>query len=476
MTGWLQELPDAEQQRAIDAWAIDERGIAGADLMERAGAGLADVVGRVAPSGFVGVVCGKGNNGGDGRVAARYLSAAGRDVIEIDALNEDAGPERLAKFDVLVDALLGTGFTGAPRAPLDGVIAAINASGATVVSADMPSGVNGSTGEIAGEAVRAHATATFHAGKPGLWIHPGKACAGEVHVIEIGIPAGPPVVPTVGLIEAPVLAGLPGRGADSSKFSSGTVVVVGGAPGTTGAPIMAAHAAMRTGAGYVIIASEPSNEAALAARPVEAMFAPTTTVDDLLGGRGDVFVLGPGLGRSDASAAFAREAYARAEVPVVLDADGLNAFEGHAVPPCAAPRVLTPHAGELARLLGVESSAIAAARLEHAREAARRFSAIVVLKGDDTIIAVDETCQARFIHVMISAGGAPALATAGTGDVLSGMIGALLARGAEPVHAAAAAVHAHMRAGQLAAEPFGPDCVIASDVISRLPEALKSAP
>jgi NAD(P)H-hydrate epimerase len=136
--------------------------------------------------------------------------------------------------------------------------------------------------------------------------------------------------------------------------------------------------------------------------------------------------------------------------------------------------VLTPHAGELARLLDVDSKAIGAARLEHAREAARRFHAIVVLKGDDTIIAVQKTSQVSFLQVMISAGGAPALATAGTGDVLSGMIGALLARGAEPVQAVAAAVHAHVRAGQLAAAGFGPDCVIASDVIARLPEALAS--
>jgi NAD(P)H-hydrate epimerase len=467
---WLQELPDAEQQREIDRWAIEDLGTPNGDLMERAGAGLADVVQRVAPHGFVGVVCGKGNNGGDGKVCARYLSAAGRDVIEIEALSETPDLVRLSRFDVLVDCLLGTGFTGAPREPLDSIIEAINAAGKVVVSADMPSGVNGSTGEVVGVAVRADATATFHAAKPGLFIHPGKACSGAVTVVPIGIPPGPPVTPTAGLISDGVLAGLPGRAAGSSKFSSGTVVVVGGAPGTTGAPIMAAHAAMRAGAGYVIIASEARNEAALAARPVEAMFKPTGSVDELLSQRMDALVLGPGLGRSEESAAFARDVYARSSVPLVLDADGLNAFEGHEFPARSASAVLTPHAGELARLLGVESAEVSAHRLTSAREAAGRTGAFVVLKGDDTLIACPDGT------VMISPGGAPALATAGTGDVLAGVIGALLARGAEPDHAVAAAVYAHLRAGQLAAEPFGPDGVIATDVIARLPEALAPRP
>jgi NAD(P)H-hydrate epimerase len=219
----------------------------------------------------------------------------------------------------------------------------------------------------------------------------------------------------------------------------------------------------------VIIASEARNEAALAARPVESMFQPTGSVDDLLAQRMDALVLGPGLGRSEESAAFAREVYARATVPVVLDADGLNAFEGHEFPARSAPAVLTPHAGELGRLLRKASEEVSAHRLPCAREAVSRTGAFVVLKGDDTLIACPDGT------VMISPGGAPALATAGTGDVLAGVIAALLARGAEVDHAIAAAVFAHLRAGQRAAEPHGPDGVIATDVIAQLQPALRPA-
>lgn len=462
MTGaWLEPLPDAAQQQEIDRWAIEDQGLGQQVLMEHAGIGLARVVERCAPSGRVVVVCGKGNNGGDGHVAARALRGTGREVRVVRAFEEPFDP---AGAEVIVDALLGTGFSGAPRDPLDGVIAAINAAGVPVVAADMPSGVNGSTGEVEGVAVCATATATFHRAKPGLWVHPGKAHAGEVHVVDIGVPPGAPGDPAVGLIAPAVLRGLPGRAAASSKFSSGTVVVVGGSPGLTGAPIMAAHAAMRAGAGYVIIASGRANETAFAFRPVEAMLCPVDTVDEALEviERADAVVLGPGLGRDGGAQAFARELYARIEAPLVLDADGLNAFALADMPERPAPTVLTPHAGELGRLLGCESAEIGAHRLDCAREAACRSGALVVLKGDDTLIAAPDG------RVAVSPGGAPALATAGTGDVLSGVIAALLARGAEPWHAAAAAVWAHVRAGQIAAHPHGPDGVVATDVIGAL--------
>ncbi len=456
MTDWLAPLLDAAEQRETDRWAIEDLGMD--DLMERAGAGLAAIVARVAPAGRVVVCCGKGNNGGDGKVAARVLRAAGRDAVVLEPPFDDLSA--LGGAAVIVDALLGTGFEGTPRAPLDGVIRAINAAEAPVVAADMPSGVNGSTGEIDGDAVRAVATATFHAAKPGLWIHPGKARAGEVHVIDIGIPApiGPGLRPTVGLIGPDVLAGLPHRDADATKFSSGTVVVVGGSPGLTGAPALAAAAAQRAGAGYVTICSD----ADVPHRPVEVMQRGHDGLDALLE-KATAVVLGPGLGPD--GAAFAREVYTRVEVPLVLDADGLNAFSGHAFPDRAAPTVLTPHAGELSRLVDGD---VKAHRLACARAGAEHARAILVLKGDDTLVATPNG------RVAISSGGAPGLATAGTGDVLSGVIAALLARGTEPEHAVCAGVYAHLRAGQLAAQPHGPDGVIASDVIARLPEALRS--
>jgi ADP-dependent NAD(P)H-hydrate dehydratase / NAD(P)H-hydrate epimerase len=448
---WLEPLPDAAQQREIDRWAIEDLGID--DLMEHAGAGLATVTAQIAPAGRVVVACGTGNNGGDGRVAARLLRAQGRDV---DVVEHPFDLARLDGAAVVVDALLGTGFEGTPRPPLDDVIRAINACGAPVVACDMPSGVDGSTGEVAGEAVRATATATFHAAKPGLYVHPGKAHAGAVHVIPIGIPDGAPVAPRAWLVGDGVLRGLPGRSADSTKFSSGTVVVVGGSPGLTGAPALAAAAAQRAGAGYVTIASD----ADVPHRPVEVMQRGLDGLDVLLA-KASAVVLGPGLGPGGAE--LARDLYARTEVPLVLDADGLNAFAGHAFPDRGAPAILTPHAGELARLIDTD---VKARRLGSARAAARHARAIVVLKGDDTLIATPAG------EVLVSPGGAPALATAGTGDVLAGVIAALLARGVEPERAAAAGVLAHVRAGRAAAAPHGPDAVIASDVVAALPAAL----
>lgn len=444
-------LYDAAGQREVDRWAIEDLGMG--DLMEKAGAGLADVVARTVPSGRVAVACGKGNNGGDGRIAARVLRAAGR---EVDVLEAPFALERLEGAAVVVDALLGTGFSGAPRDPLDRVIAAINACGAPVVACDVPSGVNGTDGSVAGAAVRARATATFDTAKVGLWVHPGKACAGEVTVVDIGIPAERPGAPAARLIGADVLRDLPGRGADSTKFSSGTVVVVGGSPGLTGAPVLAAMAAQRAGAGYVTIAGDTDAPQ----RPVEVMQRGLDGLDRLLE-RATAVVLGPGLGPD--GAALARELYARVEVPLVLDADGLNAFAGHDFPPRSAPTVLTPHAGELARLIDDD---VKAHRLACARAGAAHAGAILVLKGDDTLVATPDG------RVAVSPGGAPALATAGTGDVLAGVIAALLARGVEAERAACAGVLAHLRAGRLAARPHGPDGVIASDVVARLPAAL----
>ena len=494
MTGF-EPLPDAEQMRATDRWAIEERGVPSLDLMERAGEGLAAVVARHAPGGRIAVVCGKGNNGGDGLVAARLLRQAGRavDVLAVappEELRGDAAeqlrqlpgepPEpfdagRLDGAGGIVDAVLGTGATGPPREPA--VIEAMNGAGAPVVAADVPSGVDASTGEVAGPAVRAVATATFHQAKPGLWIHPGKAHAGMVEVIAIGIPEGAPVEPEIGLILPAVLAGVPRRSAESTKFSSGNVCVLGGSPGLTGAPTMASLAAMRTGAGYVTLGAPASLEATFTARPVEAMMRglpdddgglTEAAVEPALEAivRADAVVLGPGLGRTGGARAFARTLFERVEVPLVVDADGLNALAGAEFPERPGPAVLTPHAGELGRLLDVDSAEVGRRRLFHAREAAARSGAIVVLKGDDTLVVEPGG------RVAISPGRAPGLATAGTGDVLSGVLGAMLAKRMDPFHAACAAVYAHLRAGQLAAEPHGPDGVIASDVIARLPAAL----
>ncbi len=497
LAAFLEPLPDAAQMRAIDAWASGaDAGVPTLDLMERAGAGLARVAAELAPEGVVVVFAGKGNNGGDGLVAARLLREDGRNVEVVclagaDELSPDArsnldrlpGPAPVGDMTggpagaaLVIDALLGTGFAGTPRGAVAEAIAAINASGVDVLAADVPSGVDASTGAVAGEAVRARTTATFHAAKPGLWIAPGKTHAGEVRVVDIGIPAGAPTDANIGLIHPVVLDLIPRRAADSTKFASGHVLVAGGSAGLTGAPCLVAEAAMRAGAGYVTACIPASLALVFEVRLLEAMTRALPDRDGSLEAdgvetvlelarRGGALVLGPGLGPGGAD--FARALTAQVELPLVLDADGLNAHAGRlgALRSRRAPTVLTPHAGELARLLEVESKAIAAARLEHVRRAAAAAGAIVVLKGDDTLVAAPDG------SVAVSPGATPALATAGTGDVLAGVLGAMLAKGIEPFAAACAAVTLHARAGRRAAETHGPEGVIASDVIAALPRS-----
>jgi NAD(P)H-hydrate epimerase len=501
---WLTGLLDAEEMRAVDRWAIEVRGVSSLDLMERAGAGVARVVERAAPDGPVAVVCGKGNNGGDGLVVARLLREAGRTVtvVCVAPLGEFSGDARanlerlggeaplelaedgqsvevaLAEAAVIVDALLGTGFQGEPRGAVGEAIEAVNAARAPVVSVDVPSGVDVSTGIASGAAVRATVTVTFHTGKPGLWIYPGKAHAGEVVRIDIGIPRGAPGETRIGLILSSVLDLLPRREASSTKFLSGHVLIAGGSRGLTGAPRMAAEAAMRAGAGYVTAFIPASAQAILAtAGPPELM---TRGLPDDGGGltaagvasvleaseRGGALALGPGLGRGDGAVAFARELARDVKVALVLDADGLNAHAGalRELTARAAPTVLTPHAGELGRLLEVGSDEVERERLHHVRMAAEQAQAVVVLKGDDTLIAEPSG------RVAVSPGGSPALATAGTGDVLTGVIAALLAVGLEPFTAASAGVYLHAEAGREAARRQGAnEGVLASDVIAALP-------
>lgn len=504
LPAWLEVLPDAAAQRALDAWAIEQRGVPGIELMERAATGLEEVVGRHVPQGRIVVVCGKGNNGGDGLAVARRLRDAGRDVDVLllpapDELRGDArtnlerlpgepprpfDPAALDRAAGIVDAILGTGASGAPSGPALAAIEALAAAagaGVPVVACDVPSGVDASTGEVAGAAVRAVATATFHAGKPGLWISPGKDHAGEVSVVPIGIPEdGRPLAEgeRIGLIEGTVLDALPRRQPGWTKFDAGSVLVCGGSTGLTGAPSMAAEAAMRAGAGYVTALVPASLNLVFEARSIEVMSVPLPDDDGSLTpaalatalercARADALVLGPGLGRGDGALQLARTLAAQAPLPLLLDADGLNAHAGtlESLAPRTAATVLTPHGGELARLLGVESDEVRAHRLASAREAARRAGAIVVLKSDDTIVAGPSEDH----PVAVSRGGAAALATAGTGDVLSGVIGAFLARGVEPFTAACAGVELHRRAGRLVAERIGVEGVMAHDVIAALP-------
>jgi NAD(P)H-hydrate epimerase len=352
-----------------------------------------------------------------------------------------------------------------------------------IVAADIASGVSASTGEAAAVSVAATATVTFAAAKPGHWIAPGKQAAGERIVVDIGIPPGAPVPADAGLLTERVHALVPGRDAAGTKFSSGHVVVAGGSRGLTGAPCLAAEAAMRAGAGYVTALVPASLEAIFEIRLLEVMTRgldddegalSAAGVEDALAAlaRAGSLVLGPGAGRSDGAFAFVRALAARADVPLLLDADGLNAHAGvlDSLAARDAPTILTPHAGELARLLETSSDEVGRRRCASAREAARRARAIVVLKGDDTIVARPDGV------VAVNDLSAPGLATAGTGDVLSGIIGAHLAKGMEPFAAACAGVRRHAASGRVAADAHGAGGVIASDVIDALPRAIRGEP
>ena len=498
---WLDPLWEAAEMRAVDTWAIEERGVASLELMERAAEGLSRTVAEEAGEGPVRVVVGRGNNGGDGLAAARLLRAEGRsvDVLAASLLDDLKGdalsnlerlpgappqpfePAALEGSAVVVDALLGTGFEGAPREPLASAIAAINAQPAPVVACDVPSGVNASSGEVEGEAIQAAATATFHGEKVGLRVAPGSFHAGRISVVPIGVPRGSPPPQAEGLITARALELVPPRARAGSKFTSGVVAIAGGARGLTGAPAMAALAAMRAGAGYVQVAVPESVEPALELRLLEAMTRGLPERDGAhtpagvgavveLAERAGCVVLGPGLGRSDGAITFAREVARSIDIPLLIDADGLNAHVGalDSLRERRAPTVLTPHAGELARLLDSDSSTVEAHRLASTRAAAERSGAVVLLKGDDTLVATPGG------PVAVSPGGTPALATAGTGDVLSGAIGALMAKGLAPFEAACAGAFAHVRAGLAAAGRHGADHTIAGDVIEALPEGFRA--
>jgi ADP-dependent NAD(P)H-hydrate dehydratase / NAD(P)H-hydrate epimerase len=485
MESWLKPLYDAEGMRAVDRWAIEERGVPSLELMEAAGRAVAEAVAGLAPQGPVRVVCGKGNNGGDGFVAARLLRGMGFEVEALllwpeEELRGDAAvnfercggelvegdlASRLRSSGAVVDAIFGTGFDGCA---------------APVVACDIVSGLDASSGEVAGEAVQADVTVSFHAAKLGQRIAPGKWHTGELRVAPIGIPTGAPGEAVGGEISPEALALAPHRGPRSTKFSSGQVAIAGASRGLTGAVRMTSLAAIRAGAGYATVAVPADLSMVFELAQPEVMSVACPGGDGCLVPASEkavlkVFeraaagVLGPGLGRDPGSFELARAVVNRIEAPLVIDADGLNAFAGRLdlLAEREAPTVLTPHAGELGRLLERDSAAIDAHRLASAKEAARAAGATLLLKGDDTIVT-DGT------RVAVNAISAPALATAGSGDVLSGVTAALLARGLDPFAAACAAVVGHARAGREATKRVGlAESVIASDVIASIPSALR---
>jgi NAD(P)H-hydrate epimerase len=474
--------------------AADARAIAAGTpvdvLMDRAGRAVAWTVRRVLDGTYgrrVVLVCGKGNNGGDGLVAARVLATWGVrvHVLELAAgVDRRRGERALAEADVVVDAMYGTGFRGTLDGDAAWFVEQLGHFDGEVVAVDIPSGVDGLTGTVWGPVVRATRTVTFAARKPGLVFEPGRSLAGEVTVADIGISVGEVgggAEGPIGLVdEDDVASWLPARAPDSHKWRSGTLVV-GGSGGMTGAPMLVSHAAMRAGAGIVWCAL-PGMEAAHRASggevitkglPAdEAGFLARGAAETLLAdvGRFASVAVGPGLGGAgDPDLQFVvRTVVAEARPPMVLDADGLNALAGdftslQARRTMGAPIVLTPHAGEYQRLMGAP---VGGDRLAAARALAERSGAVVLLKGPGTVVAGPDGA------VALNPTGGSALATAGSGDVLTGIIAGFLARGLDAFRAAAAAAWVHGRTADLLVETDGPG-LVAGDLVGGLGRTLQ---
>ena len=512
------EIVTGSQMRRADERTIRDLGIPGLELMEAAGRGVAACMVEEIPALAtrpVVIVCGKGNNGGDGLVAARYLAAAGvKARVLLLARVSDLRGDAATNFEraraggipveevadaaawkglglspgpdaVVVDAILGTGLTEAARGLGAVAIESMGEWPATVVAIDVPSGSDADSGALPGPVVRAHRTYTLARPKVALVVEPAASHAGPFRVVDIGIPAaafaGEPF--DLEWLDAEAVAALaPPRPPDSHKGLMGHLLIVAGSRGKSGAAVLAARAALRSGAGLVTAAVPKSIQGIVAAAQAEVMTEPlpespagaiarraSATARRLLDTR-DALALGPGLGAEPGTRAAVLELLAKAGAPCVLDADGLNALARGKRPRGRPSRasgvlVLTPHPGEAARLLGTKSAAVQGDRLGSARRMAAERQAVVVLKGRRSVVARPDG------RVAIVASGNPGMATGGTGDALTGVLGSLLARGLDAFDAARLGTYVHGAAGDLAAGRRGEDGLTAGDLIEALPEA-----
>ncbi len=501
-----------EAMRAVDRRAIDEIGVSGLVLMENAAIGVADAIAREFPAaGSAFVVCGPGNNGGDGLALARHLETrgyrvvaylagaeptgdAGRQlaicralrmtVVDGEAFDGDAFAARCGEADLVVDALFGTGLSR----PLEGRFAALverlNRSGRPCVAIDLPSGLDAGRSHPPGPHVEADLTVAFAAPKIAHLFPPSAAAVGRLVVADLGIPRGL-VEEAEGdlrlLTEDEMVALVRPRAAEAHKGDFGHVLVVGGSAGKSGAAVLAARGAIRSGAGLVTVAVPAPLAAGVDSASLESMTVSLpvgqggglgkAALDAVLAAAEGktVLAVGPGLGTAGETASFVRELVSTVDLPLVLDADGLNAFAGALAELRAALAdrqgevILTPHPGELARLLGVATGEIVEDRVAAARRAATEIGAITVLKGVPTLVADPRG------GIALNRTGNPGMATGGSGDVLTGMIAALVGQGYDPIAAAQLGVYAHGWAGDLAAEARGEIGLAAADLLEALP-------
>ena len=507
---------NSQQMREADRQTIDEIGLPSIVLMENAGrqaVAAMEAAFEDLGTSKVAVLCGRGNNGGDGFVVARTLAQRGIEstvfllgsvadvrgdartnleilgrvgltVVEITNAQEwELHFTEISECDLIVDAIVGTGFRGPLTGLLETVVADVNGLGVPVVSIDVPTGLSADTHEIEGEAIEASMTVTLAAPKIPLVLPPADAYAGDLVIADIGVPAS-----LIEELDGPWIELLarermreivPNRAADSHKGDFGRVLVIAGSVGRTGAAHLAALGALRSGAGLVTIATPRSCLPTIAAMMPEYMTEPLeetsagtvdfAALDRVLDMDADVIALGPGLGRDPSTVAFVTGIVERSGVPLVIDADAINAFAGD--PDRLAGRdgvdmIITPHPGEMARLLGVSIEQVQSDRIEHAREFATTHRLHVVLKGHRTIVAGPEG------RTFINLTGNPGMATGGTGDLLTGMIAAWFAQILDAEAACKLAVYLHGTAGDLAEADEGDTALVATDIAARLGDAV----
>ncbi|MFN0157790.1 MAG: NAD(P)H-hydrate dehydratase [Bacteroidota bacterium] len=516
----MQLLTTAEQMRRLDRAAITTFRLPGVVLMENAGRAFVDSLERhvgLIHGKHVLIVCGKGNNGGDGFVIARHLANRGATVYvallgsrrvirgdartNLDALlkivsskqshitfHESTTPRDLtssAKYDVIVDAIFGTGFFGPVPDIQRKVITWINKQDAFVAAVDISSGVDATTGEVARIAVKARLSVAMGLGKIGHYVGDGREHSGVVEIADIGIPRHLYAIHpgSVARVEARDIASLlPKRALRAHKYNVGKVLVIAGSRNFVGAAVLAAQAAMRTGAGAVVLAIPKSIHSIVSRKLTEVIVVPLPETDEGTIAPGaideilerslwaDSVAIGPGLTKNSETRSLVRDVLAGIAKPVVLDADGLSALEGHRLLSSKRlfPTVLTPHVGELAKLVGEESNKIELLRVEHARKAARKMKNVVVLKGAPTTVGFSDG------SVYLNSTGNPGMATIGSGDVLTGTIASLIAQGMDAGLGAVAGVFIHGLAGDLAAQRLGQRGLMAMDILHELPTAIST--
>ncbi len=511
----MQFLATAEEMRQADAHAIKKLRIPGLVLMENAGRGFVDVLEQVTGSvrgKHVVVVCGKGNNGGDGFVIARHLAIRGALVsvvllckqkdlkgdarinftalsaivrvkgsgITLQVISSSRQFSKLPSAELIVDAIFGTGFSGTVKGIAADAIRWINRQSARVASVDIPSGVDANSGTVRNVSVKARLTVAMGMAKVGHYLGEGRTCSGEVIVVDIGVPE---VVyrqrNTLARIHAGDV-GLPSRPHNIHKYSAGKVLVVAGSRAYTGAPVLTALAAMRAGAGFVRLVIPESIHGIVARKLTEVVIAPVKetvagsispdSVSEVIkhAKSADVVILGPGLSLEPETQKAIRSMISGVTCTLILDADALTAISNHKtlIRRRTGPTILTPHVGELSRLTGVPAKALELQRAVIAGQWSRKLHSVVVFKGSPTLTA---SLNGK---MYLNSTGNPGMATAGSGDVLCGVIAALVAGGMEPTQAAYSGVFIHGMAGDLAVKRLGQRSLMAMNVLKKIPASL----